>query len=157
MAAKWPPNGGPLMARNQTSFTEGNLAAAKHGLRSPRLRAEHRKALAQDIRDQVLARWPHLSDQEPLVSMLVDALTDVRQARDWLNAQGGPLSAGGRPYKAVELLRARERDARDLADRLLISPREMARLGQAAGLREPSFAAQLAARRAEMVLEGKTA
>jgi hypothetical protein len=123
------------MARSKTTFQPGNRAAAKHGLRSSRLRAEHRRELAQGIRDQVLARWAHLGDQEPLLSMLIDALTDVRQARDWLDAQGGPLSAGGRPYKAVEMLRARERDARDLADRLLISPREMARLGDAAGLR----------------------
>ena len=139
------------MAANRTSFTPGNLAAAKHGLRSQRLRAEHRKELAQGIRDQVLARWPHLADQEPLLSMLVDSLTDVRQARDWLDAQGGPLSAGGRPYKAVDLLRARERDARDLADRLLISPREMARLGTAAGLNNGrSLAAQLAGHRAAL-------
>lgn len=106
-------------------------------MRSPGLRAEKRRDLAQEIRNQVLTRWPHLGDQEPLVSMLIDALCDVRQARDWLNVQGGPISAGGRPYKALEVVRARERDARDLADRLLISPREMARLGEAAGIKLP--------------------
>lgn len=122
------------MARSSTSFRAGNLAAAKHGLRSARLRAEKRKALAQEIRDQVVIRWPHLCDQEPLVSMLIDCLCDVRQARDWLDAQGGPISAGGRPYKALEVVRARERDARDLADRLLVSPREVARLGDVSTL-----------------------
>jgi hypothetical protein len=125
------------MAANETSFQPGNRAAATHGLRSPRLRVEKRKALTQEIRDQVVGRWPHVADHEPLLSMLVDALTDVRQARDWLDLQGGPLSAGGRPYKAVDLLRARERDARDLSDRLLISPREIARLGEAAGIKTP--------------------
>jgi hypothetical protein len=89
--------------------------------------------------------------------MLVDALADVRQARDWLDAQGGPLSAGGRPYKAVELLRARERDARDLADRLLISPREMARLGDAAGLKPRDNAVRAAQERLRDRLSGDVA
>jgi hypothetical protein len=127
------------MAANRTSFQPGNRASATHGLRSPRLRAEKRKALAQEIRDQVVARWPHLVGQEPLVSILIDSLCDVRQARDWLDAQGGPISAGGRPYKALDVVRARERDARDLADRLLVSPREIARLGDTAGLSVPAW------------------
>jgi hypothetical protein len=131
------------MAKSSTTFSTGNLAAATHGLRSPRLRAEKRRELAQVIRDQVVERWPHLNDQEPLLSMLIDCLADVRQARDWLNAQGGPISSGGRPYKALDVVRARERDARDLADRLLVSPREVARLGDAIGIKTPRRAEAL--------------
>jgi hypothetical protein len=78
-----------------------------------------------------------LGDQEPLLSLLIDALTDIRQARDWLDAQGGPISAGGRPYKALEVVRTRERDARDLCGLLLIAPRDMARLGAGFGLVTP--------------------
>lgn len=140
MPAEWCP----VVARNSTSFASQNVAAATHGLRSPRLRAEKRRALAQEIRDQVVGRWPHLVDQEPLVSMLIDCLCDVRQARDWLDAQGGPISAGGRPYKALEVVRSRERDARDLADRLLVSPREVARLGDVVGIKTPKRTQALA-------------
>jgi len=123
------------MANSSTTFKVGNLAAATHGLRSPRLRAEKRRELVQEIRDQVTGRWPHLVDQEPLVSMLIDCLCDVAQARAWLDGQGGPLSAGGRPYKATNFLRARERDVRDFCDRLLVSPREVARLGDGIGIK----------------------
>lgn len=120
-----------------TKFKRGNRAAATHGLRSAAIRAERRQALVQEVRDHILQRWTHLADQEPLLSIFVDCLCDVRQARDWLDLQGGPLSAGGRPFKAVELLRARERDARDLAAMLLITPRDMARLGAGFGLATP--------------------
>ncbi len=145
MVEKWPRNGVPLIAEpdnrtgqpNRTSFKPGNRSAATHGLRSPRIRAEYRRELAQTVRDQVVTRWPHLGDMEPLVSLLVDALADVRQARDWLDAQGGPLSAGGRPYKALGVVRSREKDARDLAGMLLIAPRDMARLGAGFGLTTP--------------------
>jgi hypothetical protein len=138
MVKKYSPNGGPLMAAHKTTtFKAGNRAAATHGLRSKRIRTEQRQGLFQVIRDQVVTRWPHLGDQEPLLSLLIDALADIRQARDWLNVMGGPISAGGRPYRALEVVRTRERDARDLCGLLLIAPRDMAKLGAGFGLTTP--------------------
>ena len=143
------------MAANATSFQPGNVAALKHGGRSRRVRESVRKELAQELRDLVVTTYPHLESHALLLDLLVDALADVRQLRDYINQQGGPVSPRGHLYKPLDMLRARERDVRQLATDLLISPRAVAQLGQAAGLREPSFAAQLAAKRAQLVLEGK--
>jgi hypothetical protein len=96
-----------------------------------------RKELAQELRDLVLAGYPHLASHGILLDLLVDALADVRQLRDYINAQGGPVSPRGHLYRPLDMLRARERDLLAVADRLLIPPREVARLGEAAGLTTP--------------------
>jgi hypothetical protein len=125
------------MTRNASSFQPGNTAALKHGGRSPRVRAQMRAELSQGIRDQILTRWPHLADQGPLLDLLVDCLSDVRQLRDYVDAHGGPVGERGRLLKPMEMLRAREHDALAIADRLLLAPREVARLGPAFGIRTP--------------------
>ncbi len=119
---------------NRGQFRPGNLAAVTHGLRSTRVRARRRKALSGEIRAEVLGRWPHLEQQGPLLELLLEGLADVRQLRDYVNAQGGPVSVKGHVYEAMHMLRAREHDVVAVADRLLLPLREMARLGPAAGL-----------------------
>jgi hypothetical protein len=117
-----------------TRFQPGNRAAVTHGARSQRVRAEKRRELAQTIRDQVLTQWAHLAAQGPLLDLLVDCLADVAQLRAYVDEHGGPVGGRGRLLKPMELLRAREHDVLALCDRLLLAPRELARLGPAAGL-----------------------
>lgn len=139
-AGQWLLNhseGRPLIPRTSTTFKPGNTAAVKHGGRSPRIRAEKRRELVQAIRDQVLGRWPHLAAQGAMLDLLVDCLCDVRQIRDYVDEHGGPIGGRGRLLRPMEMLRAREHDFLALADRLLLPPRELARLGVRAGLADP--------------------
>jgi hypothetical protein len=129
----------------------GNLNALKHGGRSLQCRQEARQKVRLEMHALILAALP---DQEPpagdlfLVDLLETAFADVRQMRDFIDAKGGPVSADGRPYKAMEMLNTRERRALELMDRLGFGPRSraqiMASLGAAAG---NGLASQLAAHR----------
>jgi len=116
------------------TFKPGNRAAATHGARSPRLRAEARQRLGQQLRDVVLAAHPELANAENglVLDLLVDTLADVRQLRDWIDAQGGPVSTTGRLYKVLAMLRSRERDVIGLFAIAGIGPRN--RAGLMAGL-----------------------
>lgn len=127
------------MARSSTTFGPGNFAALKHGARSQRVRESVRKELAQSLRDQVRREVGEvLADTHPTtIDLLVDCLADVRQLRDWLNAQGGVISSRGGLYKAVETLRARERDAIALMDRMGMNAKSRAGLIPALGLATP--------------------
>jgi len=122
------------LARSSTSFAPGNQAALKHGFRSSVVRAQRRRELAQELRDLVLGRWPHLVEQGPILDLLIEGLADCRQLRDYMNGMGGPVSVKGKVYGAMEMLRHREHDVLAVARDLLLPLRELARLGPAAGL-----------------------
>ena len=142
------------MARSSTSFAPGNLAAVTHGARSPRVREGMRKELAVSIREHVQQLLPELTASDSLLlDLLVDTLTDVRQLRDYVNAQGGPVSPRGHLYKPLEMLRSRERDAVQLLDRLGVGPKARTMVFNGAVNGNNSLAVQLARARAEMVLE----
>lgn len=112
-------------------FQPGNTAALKHGGRSLKCRQEARQKVRQEMHSLILAALP---DQDPpagdlfLVDLLETALADVRQLRDFIDAKGGPASADGRPYKAMEMLQLRERRALDLMDRLGFGPRSRSQI-----------------------------
>lgn len=121
-------------------FAAGNLAALKHGGRSLKCRQEARQKVRQEMHALILAALPNElppSGDLFLVDLLETALADVRQLRDFIDAKGGPTSADGRPYKAMEMLQLRERRALDLMDRLGFGPRSrsqiLASLGTAGG------------------------
>jgi hypothetical protein len=73
--------------------------------------------------------------------MLVDCLADVRQLRDYIDAQGGPVSETGRTYKPLEMLRARERDASGFLRELGVGPKARAGLVATLGNRRTGVAA----------------
>lgn len=117
-------------------FEVGNTAALTHGGRSLRCRQEARQKVRQEMHALILAALP---EQDPpagdlfLVDLLETALADVRQLRDFIDAKGGPASADGRPYKAMEMLQLRERRALDLMDRLGFGPRSRSQILATAG------------------------
>lgn len=115
-------------------FQPGNLAALKHGARSQQMRQRTRQEDGERIRGQLLERWPHLEEQGFMFDLLVDALCDVLHLRRVIDDHGGPVSPRGHVYRAMEEKRAREHDAFAYSSALLIPPRDLAKLGKAAGL-----------------------
>lgn len=133
-------------------FTAGNTAAMTHGARSARVRKEVRDRIRQEVRDLVLAALPDRTAGDLLVvDLLVSAMADVRQLTDWIDGMGGPVTRDGKPYKAMELLSARESRAMQLMDRLGFGPRAraqiMSTLGQAGAAMRQAAAATSAQER----------
>jgi hypothetical protein len=87
--------------------------------------------------------------------MLVDCLADVRQLRDYIDAQGGPVSETGRTYKPLEMLRARERDASGFLRELGVGPKARAGLVATLGNRRTGLATQLAMERRRLEAAGE--
>jgi hypothetical protein len=133
----------------RTQFKAGNTAGTTHGGKSPRIRMANRLALHQELRELVLVSYPHLEAHPILLDLFTDALADVRQLRDFINKQGGPINHKGQIYAAMELLRYRERDAMAVADRLAITPRDAERLAGSGGRGSPRVA-KIAAGQAEL-------
>jgi hypothetical protein len=115
-------------------FEPGNLAALKTGARSQQMRQRTRQEDGERIRSQLLERWPHLEQQGFMFDLLVDALCDVLHLRRVIDDHGGPVSPRGHVYRAMEEKRAREHDAFAYASALVIPPRDLAKLGKAAGI-----------------------
>jgi hypothetical protein len=95
------------VARSQTSFKPGNSAARTHGARSQKTGAD-----TGSIRAQTLEEFPHLADQPELLGRLVTARSHVQELRAYLSREG-LLDGRGHPRKALDLLRAREKDVAD--------------------------------------------
>ena len=93
-----------------------------------------------------------------LIEMLATQLADVRMLRDYINRNGGPISERGQLYKAVEMLRSRERDAQQTMDRLGIGPKArtlvMSKGGAPTGSSFAQGLAQAAQRRALTAIDG---
>lgn len=93
-----------------------------------------------------------------LVEMLATQLADLAMIRDYINRNGGPISERGQLYKAVEMLRARERDAQATMDRLGIGPKArtlvMSKGCSPAGSSFAVGLAQAAQRRALTAMQG---
>lgn len=115
-------------------FQPGNTAALKHGGRSQQMRQRTRQEDGETLRGQLVERWAHLADQGFMFDLLVDALSDVLHLRRVIDGHGGPVSPRGHVYRAMEEKRAREHDAFAYASALLIPPRDLAKLGKAAGI-----------------------
>jgi len=115
-------------------FQPGNLAALKNGARSQQMRQRTRQEDGARIRGQLIERWPHLEQQDFMFDLLVDALCDVLHLRRVIDEHGGPVSPRGHVYRAMEEKRAREHDAFAYASALVIPPRDLAKLGKAAGI-----------------------
>jgi hypothetical protein len=96
-----------LMARSTTSFKPGNAAARTHGARSQKTGAD-----TGSIRAQTLEEFPHLANQPELLGRLVSARGHVQDLRAYLDREG-LLDGRGHPRKALDLLRAREKDVSD--------------------------------------------
>lgn len=95
------------MARSSTSFKPGNAAAKTHGARSQKTGAD-----TGSIRAQSLEEFPSLANQPELLERLITARSHVRELRAYLDRMG-LLDGRGHPRKALELLRAREKDVAD--------------------------------------------
>jgi hypothetical protein len=95
------------MARSSTSFQPGNTAAKTHGARSQKTGTD-----TGSIRAQTLEEYPQLASQPELLERLVNARGHVQELRCYLE-RVGLLDGRGRPRKALELLRAREKDVKD--------------------------------------------
>lgn len=137
------------MARSSTSFGPGNQAALKHGARSQRVRAETRERLRAELRQVIQAALPDLHDADALlVDLLEDALADLRQIREYVDAMGGPISSRGQLRKCMEMYRGRLHDAVTLLDRLGVGPKARAQIvGGLGGQRVNGLATQLHAER----------
>ena len=144
------------MARSSTSFAPGNTAAVTHGARSQKLREEKRKAVLDSIASAVESALPDPAAGDGLlIQMLATQLADLSMLRDYINRNGGPISERGQLYKAMEMLRAREKDAQQTMDRLGIGPKAGTLVLSKGG--EPasgSFAVGLARRRALTAMDG---
>jgi hypothetical protein len=127
-------------------FRAGNFAAGKHLGRSERARENYRKSLLGEMRDLIDQA---LGEMQPgdafLRDLLAAALCDVRQLDEYLTRMGGPASQQGRPYKAAEMRRSRERDALQLMDRLGVGPKARLQLS----ILEPGRASRAKAIEAE--------
>lgn len=95
------------MARSSTSFKPGNAAARTHGARSQKTGSD-----TGPIRAQTLEEFPILADQPELLERLVTARSHVQELRAYLD-RVGLLDGRGHPRKALDLLRAREKDVAD--------------------------------------------
>jgi len=115
-------------------FQPGNTAALKHGGRSQQMRQRTRQEDSETLRSQLVERWTHLAGQGFLFDLLIDALCDVLHLRRVIDGHGGPVSPRGHVYRAMEEKRAREHDVFAYASALLIPPRDLAKLGKAAGI-----------------------
>lgn len=141
------------MGRNRTSFAPGNLAALRHGSRSARVRETRRRELLDEMRGLIMRALGDDIDAGTLLRVDLAAVqaADVRQLHDYVNGQGGPVSTKGNVYKAVEVMRARERDLAHSLTELGIGPRARAQIvGSLGGLRKAGPAHQLAAKRLEL-------
>jgi hypothetical protein len=121
------------VARSSTSFKPGNTAALKHGLYAGRWARDNRRLeVVGEVVASLLRERPELVQAGYLTELLVDALADVAQLRQALDAlapvsrdrrvRGGLLEALGRP----------ERDALDLAARLGLTSTEAQALREVA-------------------------
>jgi hypothetical protein len=137
-------------ARGQ--FAEGNQVNTTHGGRSAIARKAVRERVRQEMRDLILTALPDPTPGDLLVvDLLVSAMADVRQLSDWIDGMGGPVTKDGKPYKAMELLTARESRAMQLMDRLGFGPRARAQIvASLGGQKVAGLATQLAAKRAEL-------
>jgi hypothetical protein len=99
---KQAPDGaqGVTGAPNSTRFKPGNTAAVKAGLRSPMVRARNRKVLRAKIRAEVVAMAPKLSRVE--IDLETDTLSDLEQARDYIEKHGGLFSPRGQTLKVAK-------------------------------------------------------
>lgn len=132
------------MARSRTSFAPGNQAARTHGLRAPEYRENYRLNLLTAMRELIQRG---LGDGQPadeiLRDLLAAALADIRQADDWINVHGGPLSTKGQVAKASHHRRSREHDALALMDRLGMGPKARTQI-LAGAVQSEGLASQLA-------------
>jgi hypothetical protein len=137
------------MARSSTTFGAGNQAGLKHGARSTIARKMVRDRVRTEMRALILAAVGEATPGDMfLVDLLQTALADVVQLREWCDERGGPVSKDGRPYKAMDMLQARERRAMELLDRLGLGARARAQIvGSLGAPRTNGLASQLHAER----------
>jgi hypothetical protein len=140
------------MARSSTTFGPGNQAAVTHGGRSQRLRAEARQRLRAELRRVIQTALPELQHADALlVDLLEDALADLRQIREYIDAMGGPVSPRGQLRKCMDMYRGRLHDAVSLLDRLGVGPKARAQIvGSLSARPGNDLAAQLARARLEL-------
>jgi hypothetical protein len=80
-----------------------------------------------------------------IVALLVDCLVDVRQLRDYLNSKGGVIDGrNSLKEKPLLMLRAREKDAREMLSALGVGRRARALILRGQPAQTHSLAAQLA-------------
>jgi hypothetical protein len=120
-------------------FQPGNRVRVTHGGRSQVERAKVRRELVATMQELIAGQLPEAERSMPGTGLLVDMAAvqaaDVRQLRDYVDEQGGPISSRGQLRKCLEMLRGRERDLLGTLDRLGCGARAraaiMGSLGQA--------------------------
>jgi len=77
------------------------------------------------MRSIVLRALPDDPDSGTLLRVDLAAVqaADVRMLHEWVDSVGGPVSTKGKVYKAVEMMRARERDLHQSLTELGLGPR----------------------------------
>jgi hypothetical protein len=122
------------MARSSTTFTPGNQAALKHGLKSGSITATRRAEVRAEIRGVIVAALPYLSDADmPLVDLAVDVISDLRQLRHYIDSRGGILDRRGNPLGCAALYGSLLRQAVGIFDRLGVGPVSRAQIMGALG------------------------
>ena len=103
---------------------------------------------------ELVGALPDLRDSDrPLVEIAAYALADLRQLRDYIDAQGGLVTPQGGLYKVAEMYRNREKDAVKHLTDLGMGPRARALFMSRTVAGNPnSFAAQLAQARAQRAI-----
>ncbi len=91
------------MARSSTSFGPGNLAAVRHGSRSPRLQLVKRQVISARVRRELgkgSRKW--------LDDLIVALRARIESYNAYLDRVGGPLSYRGQERQCVDRLRRDE-------------------------------------------------
>ena len=116
------------MARSSTSFTVGNRAAVKTGLRSAQLRAERRAVTGPKIRVLLQAFAaegeldPSDGQEHPMLTLASNALLEVLEFRKQLTKRG-MFDDDGSLVPWYERYQSQQRLAMTYLDKLGIGPR----------------------------------
>jgi hypothetical protein len=90
------------VARSATSWTAGNVASLKHGLRSTKVLQETRNRLRSQSRAALLTLKPTMAEPELTIGERI--LADIEQVSAYVDRQGGPISTRGQARACMNSL-----------------------------------------------------